>query len=125
MAVQSGTPYTPVPFTGMVFASVVTSLGMVAPSSPGYVGVFHFLLIEALRPFGIPQTQAMSIALIWHGVNYIVLSLTGLIMLWVHGTSLGQVVEKWRGRKDNPAAAPLGSGAEASLDNDVEKVTQS
>lgn len=99
MAVQST-----VPFTGMVFAVVVTSLGMVAPSSPGYVGVFHFLVIEALRPFGVPQTEAMSIALIWHGINYIVLSLTGLVMLWVHGTSLGQVAAKWRGRKD--AAQP-------------------
>jgi hypothetical protein len=104
MAVQSDAP-----FTAMVFAVVVTSLGMIAPSSPGYVGVFHFLVIESLRPFGIPQTEAMSIALIWHGVNYIVLSLTGMIMLWAHGTSLGQVVEKWRGRK-------------APIDNDVEKV---
>ena len=99
MAVQSSAP-----FTGIVFAVVVTSLGMIAPSSPGYVGVFHFLVVEALRPFGIPQTEAMSIALIWHGVNYIVLSLTGLIMLSVHGTSLGQVVRKWRSRKDGLAS---------------------
>lgn len=99
MAVQSSAP-----LTGIVFAVVVTSLGMIAPSSPGYVGVFHFLVVEALRPFGIPQTEAMSIALIWHGVNYIVLSLTGLIMLAVHGTSLGQVVAKWRSRKEEPAS---------------------
>lgn len=93
MAVQSSAP-----FTSMVFAVVVTSLGMIAPSSPGYVGVFHFLVVESLRPFGIAQTEAMTIALIWHGVNYIVLSVTGLIMLAVHGTSLGQVVSKWRNR---------------------------
>ena len=90
-----------VPFTGMVFAVVLTSLGMVAPSSPGYIGVFHFLVIEALRPFGVPVTTAMSIALIWHAVNYITLSLTGVIMLWVHGTSLGQVMAKWRARGEN------------------------
>ena len=95
MAVQSDAP-----FTSIVFAVVVTSLGMIAPSSPGYVGVFHFLVVESLRPFGVAQTEAMSIALIWHGVNYIVLSVTGLIMLAAHGTSLGQVVSKWRSRKD-------------------------
>jgi uncharacterized protein (TIRG00374 family) len=106
MAVQSDAP-----FTSIVFAVVVTSLGMIAPSSPGYVGVFHFLVVESLRPFGVAQTEAMSIALIWHGVNYIVLSLMGLIMLWVHGTSLGQVVEKWRARK-------------IPIDNEVEKVTE-
>jgi uncharacterized protein (TIRG00374 family) len=96
MAVQADAP-----FSGMVFAVVLTSLGMVAPSSPGYIGVFHFLVIEALRPFGVPETTAMSVALIWHAVNYIVLSLEGLIMLWVHGTSLGQVVAKWRARGDS------------------------
>ncbi|MCU0510225.1 MAG: flippase-like domain-containing protein [Anaerolineae bacterium] len=106
MAVQSDAP-----LTSIVFAVVVTSLGMIAPSSPGYVGVFHFLVVESLRPFGIAQTEAMSIALIWHGVNYIVLSLMGLIMLWVHGTSLGQVVEKWRARK-------------TPIDHEVESVTE-
>lgn len=98
LAVQSDAP-----FTGMVFALVLTSLGMVAPSSPGYVGVFHFLVVEALRPFGVPQATAMSIALIWHAVNYIMLSLSGMIMLWVHGTSLGQVVAKWRARGEGRA----------------------
>lgn len=96
MAVQADAP-----LTGMIFAVVLTSLGMVAPSSPGYIGVFHFLVIEALRPFGVPDTTAMSVALIWHAVNYVVLSLEGVIMLWVHGTSLGQVVGKWRARGDN------------------------
>lgn len=98
LAVQSDAP-----FTGMVFALVLTSLGMVAPSSPGYIGVFHFLVIEALRPFGVPQTTAMSIALIWHAVNYIMLSLSGMTMLGVHGTSLGQVIAKWRTRGVNQA----------------------
>jgi glycosyltransferase 2 family protein len=88
----------PVPMTGMMFALLVTSLGMVVPSTPGYIGVFHGLVVLALGPFGVPTTTAMSIALVWHAVNYIVLSLAGLIMLSVHGTSLGQVVAKWRAR---------------------------
>lgn len=87
-----------VPLTGMVFALLVTSLGMVVPSTPGYIGVFHGLVVLALAPFGVPQTTAMSIALIWHAVNYGILSLWGLIMLSVHGTSLGQIVAKWRNR---------------------------
>jgi len=102
MAVQAD-----VPLTGMVFAVVLTSLGMVAPSSPGYIGVFHFLVIEALRPFGVPETTAMSIALIWHAVNYIMLSLTGMIMMWVHGTSIGQVVAKWRARGEPAQQADI------------------
>jgi uncharacterized protein (TIRG00374 family) len=87
-----------VPMTGMVFALLVTSLGMVVPSTPGYIGVFHALVVLSLGPFGVPQTTAMSVALVWHAVNYIVLSLAGLIMLSIHGTSLGQVLAKWRNR---------------------------
>lgn len=86
------------PMTGMVFALLVTSLGMIVPSTPGYIGVFHGLVVLSLAPFGVPQTTAMSLALVWHAVNYIVLSSAGLIMLAIHGTSLGQVVAKWRNR---------------------------
>ena len=90
-----------VPLTGMLFALLVTSLGMVVPSTPGYIGVFHGLVVLALAPFGIPTTTAMSVALVWHAVNYIVLSVWGLVMLSMHGTSLGQVVAKWRARGNN------------------------
>jgi uncharacterized protein (TIRG00374 family) len=87
-----------VPMTAMVFALLVTSLGMIVPSTPGYIGVFEGLVVLTLSPFGVGTTTAMSVALVWHAVNYIVLSLAGLIMLAVHGTSLGQAVEKWRSR---------------------------
>ena len=63
--------------TAMVFALLVTSLGMVVPSTPGYIGVFHGLVVLTLAPFGVPTTTAMSIALVWHAVNYIVLSWIG------------------------------------------------
>lgn len=84
------------PFTAIVFAVVVTTLGMLVPSSPGYIGVFHFLVTVALAPFGVPKDLALSYALIWHGVNYLTLSGSGVVALWVHGTSLGQVLRRWR-----------------------------
>jgi hypothetical protein len=36
--------------------------------------------------------------LVWHGLNYVELSVVGLVALAVHGTSLGQVMQKWRER---------------------------
>jgi len=88
------------PVTAMAFAVVVTTLGMLVPSSPGYIGVFHYLVTVALAPFGIPKDLAFSFALIWHSANYLTLSASGVIALWVHGTSLGQVLRRWRGRGD-------------------------
>ena len=87
-----------VPVTAIVFAVVVTTLGMLVPSSPGYIGVFHYLVTVALAPFGVPKDLALSYALVWHGVNYLTLSGTGVVVLWVHGTSLGQVLQRWRSR---------------------------
>ncbi|MCX6032456.1 MAG: lysylphosphatidylglycerol synthase transmembrane domain-containing protein [Chloroflexi bacterium] len=82
------------PLTAMAFAVVVTTLGMLLPSTPGYIGVFHGLVWVALAPFGVPKDQAFSFALVWHGANYLTLSLSGMIALWVHGTSLGQVFRR-------------------------------
>jgi uncharacterized protein (TIRG00374 family) len=85
-----------VPITAMVFAVIVTTLGMLVPSSPGYVGVFHYLVTVALAPFGVAKGLALSFALVWHGVNYLTLSASGVIALWLHGTSLGEVLQRWR-----------------------------
>jgi glycosyltransferase 2 family protein len=85
------------PLTALVFAVVLTTLGMLVPSSPGYIGVFHYLVTVALLPFGVPKDTALGFALVWHGVNYLTLCASGVIALWVHGTSLSQIL-KWRGR---------------------------
>ena len=86
------------PVTAIVFAVVVTTLGMLLPSTPGYIGVFHYLVTVALAPFGVPKEQALTFALVWHGVNYLTLSLSGVVALWLHGTSFGQVLGRWRAR---------------------------
>ena len=87
-----------VPVTAIAFALVVVALGMVVPSSPGYIGVFHYLVTVALAPFGVPKDLALSFALVWHGLNYVVLSVVGLVAMAIHGTSLGQVMQRWRER---------------------------
>ncbi len=85
------------PLTAIIFAVCVTSLGMVIPSSPGYIGVFHFLVTMALAPFGVPKDLALSFALVWHGINYLTLTGAGVVALWVHGTSLRRVFARRRG----------------------------
>jgi hypothetical protein len=85
-----------VPITAIVVVIVITSLGMLVPSSPGYIGVFEYLTTVALAPFGVPKEQALAYAIVYHGVNYLTLCLAGLIALWVHGTSLGKAVQRFR-----------------------------
>jgi hypothetical protein len=85
-----------VPVTAVLFAQIVVGLGMLVPSSPGYIGVFHYLTTVALAPFGVVKELALGFAIVWHATNYLTLSVTGMVALWLHGTSLGQVLARWR-----------------------------
>lgn len=88
-----------VPVTAMAFAVIVTTLWMLVPSSPGYIGVFHYWAAWAVMQFGAPKDQAVTFALLWHATNYLTLSLSGLVALAVHGTSLGQIRARWQARR--------------------------
>ena len=70
------------PFTAAVLLLCVTTLGMVVPSSPGYVGVFHYLSVLSLSFFGVDQALALSYALVLHALVYIILVLAGVACLW-------------------------------------------
>lgn len=75
----------------VLFSLVVTNLGMAVPSAPGYVGVFHALLVESLRPFGIDPNQALGAAIVMHAFVFGNFVLGGIWFLWRGGHSLGSL----------------------------------
>lgn len=92
-----------VPFTAYAFAVVATTIAMLLPSTPGYIGVFHSAVVLALAPFGIAKDLALTLALLWHATNYVTLSLSGLAALAIHGVSFGQVRKRLqRGQVSDP-----------------------
>ena len=59
-----------------------TTLGMVVPSSPGYIGVFHAIAVETLvSVFGVPKERALTYAVAQHAVIVVVPSLLGITFL--------------------------------------------
>ncbi len=98
-----------VPLTAVLFAQIVVALGMLIPSSPGYIGIYHYLTTVALAPFGVAKDQALGYAIIWHATNYLTLSITGMVALWIHGTSLESVrraiLARWDFRRRGAGAA--------------------
>lgn len=70
------------------FVLVVTSLGIAIPSSPGFIGTYHFFCIASLSIFGISKELAVSYAIFFHALGYIPITLTGLICLWKENVSL-------------------------------------
>jgi uncharacterized membrane protein YbhN (UPF0104 family) len=57
-------------------------LSSALPSSPGNLGVYQFVAISILVPFGFTQSEALAFALIAQISNYVVVSFWGLISLW-------------------------------------------
>lgn len=64
---------------------LLAALGLASalPSTPGYVGVYQFVAVTVLVPFGLTQAQSLAVIIAFQGVQYITISLWGLIGLWV------------------------------------------
>jgi len=73
-----------VPFSAAVFVMCATALGMVVPSSPGYIGVFHAIAIQSLvNVFDVDRSRAASFALLQHALLYLTPIAFGGVFLWL------------------------------------------
>lgn len=77
------------PWTTSLVLLVITTFGVLVPSSPGYVGTYHWLCQQALAlpPFLVPDSQALTFAIVMHGINFLPVILVGLIMISLEGLS--------------------------------------
>jgi uncharacterized protein (TIRG00374 family) len=80
-----------VPWYAPIFVIVVTNLGMMIPSSPGFIGVAHFLYVVSLSLFGIDKNTALGFAIVIHGLSFIFIVVIGLISLWSEGLTFSNL----------------------------------
>ncbi len=74
------------PIQAAFLVMTITSLAVVVPSSPGYVGVFHFgAQITLNTVFGVDKSAALSYAFVIHAFTYIWLILLGIYSMWYTG----------------------------------------
>jgi len=59
---------------------LLTALGLSSalPSTPGYVGIYQFVAVTVLVPFGIPKSQALAFILLTQAYGYVVVLALGL-----------------------------------------------
>lgn len=76
------------PFWAAVLALAVSNLGMVVPSSPGYIGVFHYLVVLALGAYGVEKEVALGFAVVVHLVGLAPILALGVFSLWRCGITL-------------------------------------
>ncbi len=77
-----------VPAVAPVVILVVSQVGVRLPSSPGNIGVFHYLSVLALSLFGVDKSTALGYGVLLHLVIYLPASLLGLLFLAKSGYSL-------------------------------------
>lgn len=61
---------------------VMISIGIMIPSSPGFIGTYHYLCQQGLALFGVAETDALSFAIVLHVSNYIPMTLVGFYYFW-------------------------------------------
>ncbi|HEX3247048.1 MAG TPA: lysylphosphatidylglycerol synthase transmembrane domain-containing protein [Chloroflexota bacterium] len=81
----------------LFFLLVVTNLGMAVPSAPGYVGVYHALVVVALGAFGVEETTALSAGIVLHAAVFGFFLIGGMLYLWRGRFSLAQLITGARG----------------------------
>lgn len=69
----------------------VTSLGMTVPSSPGYIGVYHWLVVSTLQIFGVERELALSFAFALHALTFLPLTLLGIFYMMRENYSLQRI----------------------------------
>lgn len=77
--------------SGVLLLTCITSIGMAIPSAPGNLGVFHYLTVLTLAFYGIPKEEALGVAVVLHGVNYMVITLIGIVVFYERNMKLNDL----------------------------------
>jgi glycosyltransferase 2 family protein len=69
-------------FRVAVLLLTALGLGSALPSTPGYVGIYQFVAVTVLTPFGIGRDAALAYILVMQALGYVVLLALGIPALY-------------------------------------------
>jgi uncharacterized protein (TIRG00374 family) len=72
----------------ILFLLAALGLSSALPSTPGYLGIYQFVTVSVLAPFGIDQSRALVYILAFQAMTYVLVLIWGLIGLWRLNTGL-------------------------------------
>ncbi len=82
------------PFAVFLLAAAFANLVTIAPSTPGYVGVFDAPIVYTLTLFGVDQSLATAYTAVLHAALYLPVTLLGVYYAWRAGLSLTQMTQE-------------------------------
>ena len=60
---------------------VITALGITLPTAPGFIGNYHFSCVLGLTLFDISKADALTYAILLHGIQFTIIVVLGLIFI--------------------------------------------
>jgi glycosyltransferase 2 family protein len=60
---------------------IILIIGIAIPTAPGFIGNWHYFCILGLSLFGIPKTDALTFAIIYHALSIGIVIFLGIIFL--------------------------------------------
>jgi uncharacterized membrane protein YbhN (UPF0104 family) len=121
------------PFYAPAVVLAVTALGTALPSSPAFVGTYHYFSALGISVLGVEEATAASFALVAHAVAFVPFTLVGLavfagsLRVWVRGAAHGR-----RGRPGSrgeeepgvPGRTEAGETVAADVPSDLARATR-
>ena len=87
----------PLSWLASLFLLAVLLIGVAVPSSPGRVGIYHYLAVQALAVFGVDQATAVSFAILQHLITVILPAAIGAFLAWRSDLTLGDRLQRQTG----------------------------
>ncbi|MCZ2097626.1 MAG: flippase-like domain-containing protein, partial [Anaerolineae bacterium] len=69
-------------------------LSSAIPSTPGYVGIYQFVAVTVLVPFGLTQDEALVYIIAFQLVTYVGVTIWGAVGLWRLGVSRRSLLDE-------------------------------
>lgn len=89
------------PLYAAVVILIFTSIGVILPSAPGYIGTFQYFSILALTVFSVSKEEALSYAILAHITQWAPVTLIGLIYAWGMGLRMSDLISQKGEEKHN------------------------
>lgn len=70
------------PWTAAPLLLAILNIGIIVPSSPGRIGIFHYLCVLTLGLYGVDAALALACGILLHAVVYVPIFLLGAYYLW-------------------------------------------
>jgi uncharacterized protein (TIRG00374 family) len=77
-----------------IMLMAVINLGIMVPSSPGYIGPFEFFGVGTLLLFGIPKSESLPCILVIHSLVWLPITLWGFYYMWTLKLSLHEIEDQ-------------------------------